>query len=160
MKTGQVSSSPFMEKFIFTRSPVDALKRELAKFAVTSKVLLPSTSENQYLPGEECTAICEADNYKCETAINEVKVKFVKCVTLMSGLGEERSFYEEISNISFAGVGAHNMYTGENSQKLSLPLRYRNSDTPIHPSTSGRYVKCEYHIKVTPVVSGCCVKNE
>ena len=51
------------------------------------------------------------------------------------------------------------MYAGENAQRLVLPLKYRSSNYPIHPSTSGRYVKCEYHLQVTPVVSACCVKN-
>ncbi len=25
--------------------------------------------ENQYIPGEECVAICEADNFKCDLKI-------------------------------------------------------------------------------------------
>lgn len=44
--------------------------------------------ENQYVPGEECIAICEADNYKCKLKIKEIKVKFKKVLTLTSGFGE------------------------------------------------------------------------
>ena len=69
-------------------------------------------------------------------------MKFLKAVTLMSAFGEEKSFVEEINNISFSGTPAHTMYVRENAQRLVLPLRYRSSTIPIHPSTSGRYVKC------------------
>ncbi len=44
--------------------------------------------ENQYMPGEECIAICEADNYKCNLNIREIKIKFKKVITLVSGFGE------------------------------------------------------------------------
>ena len=131
-----------MEKFISTPRHVAASKKASPRSAVISKVAFLNNVENQYLPGEECIAICEVDNYKCSTAISEVKVKFLKCVTLMSAFGEEKSFLEEINNISFAGTKAYTMYAGENAQRLILPLKYRSSDSPIHPSTSGRYVKC------------------
>ena len=115
--------------------------------------------ENQYLPGEDCIAICEVDNYKSSASFREVNLKFLKCVTLVSGFGEERSFTQVVRSASFPGIGPHGIYTGENAQRLTLPLKYRESNRAIHPSTSGRYVKCEYHIQVSPVLSGCCTSK-
>jgi hypothetical protein len=39
---------------------------------------------------------------------------------------------------------------------MLLPLKYKKSGTPIHPSTSGKMVKCEYSIIVIPLITGCC----
>lgn len=64
------------------------------------------------MPGEECIAICEADNYKCSLNIREIKIKFKKVITLVSGFGEERTFDQQINEISFPGVQAHGQYTG------------------------------------------------
>lgn len=52
------------------------------------KYLLLLFVENQYLTGDQCIAICEADNYKCKLNVKEIKVKFKKVVTLTSAFGE------------------------------------------------------------------------
>ena len=118
-----------------------------------------SNLENQYVPGEECVAICEADNYKCRLRIKEIRVKFKKVVTLVSGFGEESRFEQVINQASFPGVQAYGQYTGGQAQKINIPLKYRDSKLSIHPSTNGRLVKCEYFLEVWPELSGWFLKN-
>lgn len=69
-------------------------------------------------------------------------------------------FRTTINSIVFPGIGPNAQYVGENAIRLALPLKYKNSDVSLHPSTCGRYVKCEYYIKVSPLFNGCCVRNE
>lgn len=77
-----------MDKYIFILKVVAAAKMESLKCAVIFKVYLILYVENQYMPGEECIAICEADNYKCNLNIREIKIKFRKAITLVSNFGE------------------------------------------------------------------------
>lgn len=73
-------------------------------------------------------------------------MKFKKTVTLVSAFGEEKIFEQQINQISFPGVQAHGQYTGQMANKIAIPLKYRDSMTPIHPSTNGRFVKCQYFL--------------
>lgn len=57
------------------------------------------------------------------------------------------------------GVVAHGQYTGEQAKKISIPLKYRDSKSSVHPSTNGRLVKCHYYLEVTPELSGWYLKN-
>ena len=61
--------------------------------------------------------------------------------------------------MTFPGIQANSQYIGENASRLPLPLKAKSSSLQLSPSTSGRFVKCEYYIMVSPVFSGFCVNN-
>jgi hypothetical protein len=48
---------------------------------------------------------------------------------------------------------------GPLAQKISLPLKYKNTKIGVLPSTTGYLVRCEYSIEVTPEVGGCFTKG-
>lgn len=48
---------------------------------------------------------------------------------------------------------------GPLAQKISLPLKYKNTKIGVLPSTTGHLVRCEYSIEVTPEVGGCFTKG-
>lgn len=66
---------------------------------------------------------------------------------------------KEINHGTFPGVGPKNLYVGEAAKKISIPLKYKDSKTELHPSTSGRLVKCDYYLEVTPIFGGWCTRN-
>jgi hypothetical protein len=91
------------------------------------KYVLEVMLENYYMPGEDCVAICEVDNFKCSLRMRVVVCEFVKVLTLTTNQGVEKKITQVINSISFPGIEAHGQYTQGDAQKLPLPLKYKNN---------------------------------
>lgn len=102
--------------------------------------------------------ICEADNTKCGLGISRIKCQFMKEVILTARSGHQRTFTQHINTVFFPGIGAYRSYFGDQAQRQTLKLIYKNSMRNVTPSTHGHYVRCQYYILVEPMFSGCFSK--
>jgi hypothetical protein len=102
--------------------------------------------------------ICEADNTKCGMGISRIKCQFLKEVILTGSNGQQRTFTEHINTVFFPGVAAYRSYFGENAERETLRLIFKDSLKAVTPSTHGNAVRCQYYILVEPMFSGCFAK--
>ena len=101
-----------MENFSYTLNHVVVRDMAPPKFLVILKVMHPPNVENYYIPGEQCIAICQVDNFKGSIGLSEIRCDLIKVITLTSFMGVENVFESAINTMIFPGIAAFNMYVG------------------------------------------------
>lgn len=94
--------------------------------------------------------ICEVDNLKSKVDMARVSCSFIKEVTLTGNNDTLRVFSKVLNVMEFPGIEAGKSYYGHTSQRNTVKLVYKDTGLGVHPTTSGKCVKCEYYILVKP----------
>lgn len=82
--------------------------------------------------------------------MTRVNCSFIKEVTLTGNNHTLRVFSKVLNVMEFPGIEAGNSYYGHTSQRNTVRLVYKDTGLGVHPTTSGKCVKCEYYILVKP----------
>lgn len=92
-------------------------------------------------------------------ALNAVKCRFVKELILTSTHGYSRTFTRDLNRVEFEGVAAKGSRMEQQAQRQSIRLNSGKQNQPLAPTTSGRYVRCNYFVLVEPEFAGCCTST-
>jgi len=104
--------------------------------------------KNMYCPGETAQIVGNIDMSKSEAELTKMNVRFVRTISLKAD-GHFKQLQDTISAEDY--LENSGIKPGETKDNVYMPINL--SGGGIHPSTQGRYLKCEYHVCINCDIS-------